>query len=120
MLRPPASTSACPVVFFFHGAGGTNDWFGRTSGVHAEGVIGVYPQGEDGWNTGPKESNDCDWDDFACTDDADEGAFVASIIAELRNLGASGNVYLIGNSNGAALSMRLASNAGDDLPIKGK
>lgn len=79
----------------------------------------MYPQGEDGWNTGPKESNNCGWDDFACTDDPDEGAFVASIIAELRSLGANGNVYLIGNSNGAALSMRLASNAGDDLPIKG-
>lgn len=38
---------------------------------------------------------------------------------EIRNLGANGNIYLIGNSNGAALSMRLASNAGDDLPIKG-
>mmetsp|Transcript_24637 Transcript_24637/g.51568 ORF Transcript_24637/g.51568 Transcript_24637/m.51568 type:complete len:469 (-) Transcript_24637:233-1639(-) len=112
-------TSTCPVVFFFHGAGGTNDWFSRTSGVHDANVIGVYPQGEDGWNTGPKSSNICGWDDFDCTDDPDEGAFIASIITEVKALGAIGNVYLIGNSNGAALSMRLASNAGDQLPIKG-
>ena len=29
-----AGESSCPIVFFLHGAGGTNDWFGRTSGVH--------------------------------------------------------------------------------------
>jgi len=114
-----SSSSGCPIVFFFHGAGGTNNWFARTSGVHSQHVIGVYPQGENGWNTGPKDSNTCDWDDFGCTSDPDEGAFIASIITELRNLGANGNVYLIGNSNGAALSMRLAANAGKDLPIKG-
>ncbi|KAL7539713.1 hypothetical protein ACHAXR_009534 [Thalassiosira sp. AJA248-18] len=115
-----SGSSDCPIVFFFHGAGGTNNWFARTSGVHAANVIGVYPQGEDGWNTGPKSSNTCNWDDFACTSDPDEGAFIASIIAELRALGANGNIYLNGNSNGAALSMRLAANAGDnDLPIKG-
>ena len=111
--------SECPIVFFFHGAGGNNDGFARSSGVHAHGVIGVYPQGEDGWNTGPKSSNSCVWDDYDCATDPDEGAFIASIIAELRLLGASGNVYLIGNSNGAALSHRLAANAGTDLPIKG-
>ncbi|KAL7533278.1 hypothetical protein ACHAWF_004439 [Thalassiosira exigua] len=121
---PPAcvsadATSSCPVVFFFHGAGGSNDGFARNSGVHSAGVVGVYPQGEDGWNTGPKTSNSCAWDDFDCASDPDEGAFVASIVSELRDLGASGNVYLIGNSNGAALAHRLAANAGDDLPIKG-
>lgn len=68
---------------------------------------------------GPKDGNQCTWDDYACTSDPDEGAFIAMIIAELRNLGANGNIYLIGNSNGAALSHKLASNAGDDLPIKG-
>ena len=76
-------------------------------------------QGEGGWNTGPKSSNNCAWDDFECTTDPDEGAFIALIIAELRTQGATGNVYAIGNSNGAALAHRLASNAGDDLPIKG-
>ena len=112
-------TSDCPIVFYFHGAGGTNDWFGRTSGVHVNGVIGVYPQGENGWNTGPKDSNTCTWDNYDCTSDPDEGAFIALIISELRLQGANGNIYLVGNSNGAALSHRLAANGGNDLPIKG-
>lgn len=113
------SPSSCPIVFFLHGSGGTNDWFGRTSGVHLAGVVGVYPQGEGGWNTGPKSTNVCDWSDFACQDDPDEGAYMARILSELRSRGAEGNVYASGNSNGAALAHRLASNAGDDLPIKG-
>ena len=110
---------ACPIVFFLHGSGGTNKWFSRTSKVHDAGYIGIYPQGEDGWNTGPKNSNACLWSDFDCTNDPDEGDLVASIITELRIRGAVGNVYVIGNSNGAALAHRLAANAGTDLPIKG-
>merc|ERR1719277_2452564 len=114
-----SGTSTCPIVFFLHGAGGTNDWFGRTSGVHEAQMIGIYPQGEDGWNTGPKNGNACDWDDFSCTQDPDEGDFIARIIAEVRGRGAQGNIYVSGNSNGAALAHRVAANAGDDLPIKG-
>ena len=112
-------SSNCPIVFFFHGAGGTNDGFAKNSGIHDHNVIGVYPQGENGWNTGPKNTNTCTWDDYSCTTDPDEGAFISSIINELRLLGAGGNIYLVGNSNGAALAHRLAANAGDNLPIKG-
>ena len=39
-----ASSSSCPVVFFLHGAGGTNNGFAQRSTVHDRGVIGVYPQ----------------------------------------------------------------------------
>jgi len=113
------SDPSCPIVFFFHGAGGNNNGFAGTSTVHDAGYIGVYPQGEKGWNTGPKSHNNCPWTDFDCTEDPDEGDYIASIIAELRSQGASGNIYAIGNSNGAALAHRLASNAGDELPIKG-
>ncbi len=112
-------SSSCPIVFFLHGSGGGNDGFKRRSGVHEEGLIGVYPQGEKGWNTGPKSTNVCHWSDFSCTSDPDEGDFIASIIEELRREGATGNIYAIGNSNGAALAHRLASNAGDEIPIKG-
>ncbi|KAL7550843.1 hypothetical protein ACHAWF_014042 [Thalassiosira exigua] len=110
---------ACPIVFFFHGAGGTNDSFKNRAGVHDHGLIGVYPQGEDGWNTGPKNGNDCSWDDYGCATDPDEGDLMASIVAEVRSRGATGRVYAIGNSNGAALAHRLAANAGDDLPLSG-
>lgn len=111
--------SSCPIVLFLHGSGGTNNWFKGTANVHDAGYIGVYPQGEGGWNTGPKNSNNCAWNDYECTTDPDEGDFIASIIAEIRDKGASGNVYVIGNSNGAALAHRLAANAGSELPIKG-
>eukprot|EP00978_Attheya_sp_CCMP212_P049568 scaffold683521_cov67-Attheya_sp.AAC.1 len=47
--------SECPVVFFIHGAGGNINILPAKSDVHAAGVIGVYPQGEDGWNTGPEK-----------------------------------------------------------------
>eukprot|EP00985_Skeletonema_marinoi_P025779 scaffold19274_cov86-Skeletonema_marinoi.AAC.1 len=63
---------ACPIVFFLHGSGGTNNWFARTSGVHDANMIGVYPQGEGGWNTGPKTSNNCHWSEYECTTDPDE------------------------------------------------
>jgi len=112
-------TSSCPVVFFLHGGGGGNDGFKRSSDVHENDVIGVYPQGESGWNTGPKNSNECDPDDFDCSSDPDEGAFVASIISTLRDMGANGNIYAIGSSNGGALANRLGSNAGNSIPIKG-
>ncbi len=110
---------SCPIVFFLHGSGGTNTWFPKTSGVHDANMIGVYPQGEGGWNTGPKDTNLCAWDDFECDKDPDEGDFIASIIDEIRALGGTGNVYAYGNSNGAALAHRLASNGGTRLPIKG-
>jgi len=112
------SMSLCPVVFFLHGAGGTITGFARNSGVHDAGVIGVYPQGVNGWNTGPKGTNTCDWDDYDCTTDPDEGKFILDIINEVRDLGAHGNVYVHGSSNGAALAYRLAANA-NEIPIKG-
>mmetsp|Transcript_10357 Transcript_10357/g.11565 ORF Transcript_10357/g.11565 Transcript_10357/m.11565 type:complete len:510 (-) Transcript_10357:157-1686(-) len=112
-------TSNCPIVFFLHGAGGSNNAFKQNSDVHDNGVIGVYPQGEDGWNTGPKNSNECPWDDFDCSYDPDEGALMASIISTLRDMGANGNIYAIGSSNGGALANRLGSNAGNSIPIKG-
>lgn len=47
------------------------------------------------------------------------GFFVAGIIAAIRELGATGRVYLYGASNGAQMVQILASNAGDALPISG-
>ncbi len=80
---------SCPIVFFFHGSGGTNNGFAKRSGVHSANMIGVYPNGERGWNTGPKSTNN--WSDFSCTSDPDEGDFIASIIEEIRLLGGTGN-----------------------------
>jgi len=111
--------SMCPVVFYLHGAGGKIAGFKRSSEVHAHGFVGVYPQGENGWNTGPKDTNNCDYTDYDCTTDPNEGDFIATIISEVQTLGANGSVYLIGNSNGAALAHSIAVNAGTQLPVKG-
>ena len=110
---------ACPIVFFLHGSGGNIQGYAQRTGVHSANMIGVYPQGERGWNTGPKPGNTCAWNNYECQDDPDEGDYIAAIISEIRSLGATGNIYVIGSSNGAALAHRLASNAGDALPIKG-
>lgn len=112
-------TSDCSIVFFLHGSGGNIRWFAKSSGVHENNVIGVYPQGEGGWNTGPKDSNACDWWDFSCEDDPDEGLLIKNIIDYLFGDGVAGHVFVTGNSNGAALAHRLASNSNEDLPIKG-
>lgn len=111
--------STCPIVFYLHGAGGRIDGFKRSSEVHKHGFIGVYPQGENGWNTGPKDSNDCEYTEYDCETDPNETEFIATIISEVKELGANGSVYLAGNSNGAALAHFAAVNAGTELPIKG-
>ena len=48
-----------------------------------------------------------------------EGLLIKNIIDYLAQNGATGHIFVTGNSNGAALAHRLASNAGEDLPIKG-
>lgn len=118
----PASESNCPIVFFLHGAGGIIGPYKFETNLHngQNNYIGVYPQGESfGWLTGPKADTECDWDDLSCTQDPDEGDYIAAIISKLRAIGGNGNIYAIGVSNGAALAYRLASNAGDALPFKG-
>ena len=124
--EPPAAgtPSLCPVVFYLNGAGGSNRWTSRVrprpdDGLHVQGLIGVYPLGDSGWNTGPRPTNRCAFTDYDCTSDPDETGFVADIISYLREQGAGGNVYVVGGSNGGALAHRLAANAGPELPIKG-
>lgn len=116
--------SLCPVVFYLNGAGGNNRWTSRVrsrpdDGLHVEGYVGVYPLGDGGWNTGPKPTNQCAFDEYDCTTDPDETGFFADIITHLRERGAGGNVYVVGGSNGGALAHKLAANAGPELPIKG-
>lgn len=114
------STSISPIVFFLHGAGGSNEGFKLNSGVHENKMIGIYPSSDcKGWNIGLNKCNNCEWDDFDCTEDHNEGEFIAKIISKVRELGALGNVYVLGNPNGAALALRLAVNAGEHLPITG-
>ena len=52
-----------------------------------------------------------------CQKDANEGNFTAGIIHTLREMGASGRVYMWGGSNGANAIQILAANAGPTMPI---
>jgi len=118
-------SSSCPIIFMFHGHGGSNNGFPRESvGVHDYNFIGISPRGElydgkSGWNDGSMAGNQCAWDDFECSKDPNDGLFVAGIVKVVRDLGAAGRVYLYGTSNGANEVQILASNAGDGLPIAG-
>lgn len=68
---PSKEDPECPIVFFLHGSGGSIVNYKRNKGVHEAGMIGIYVQGEGGWNTGPKSQNKCDWYDYSCTEDPD-------------------------------------------------
>lgn len=125
-------SSECPIVFFLHGSGGTNNNYAKGNTAHDHSYVGVYPQGDrktgggvknagpPGWQTGPEATAHCDWSDPSCPDLLDEVAFFAEILATLRDRGAAGRVYCQGSSNGAAMCERLAVNADPEtLPIAG-
>jgi poly(3-hydroxybutyrate) depolymerase len=136
---PPACTSgACPILFCLHGFGGSNLRYPDLCGLQTQksGWIGVYPQGDPlairpdgslvaGWNDGQAVEPQhtllrCEYDDFDCSLDPNDGVFIAKIISKLRSAGASGRVYVFGQSNGADLAQRLAVNADQlALPIAG-
>ena len=82
-----------PIVFAFHGNGGTNEsWVNRLSSYTNSGeFVGIYPQGFlQSWNLGQEASN------------ADDVAFVDLIIEELQNYNNLDfdKIYAIGTSNG--------------------
>ena len=113
-------TSNCPIIFFFHDERMTHQTFRQTSGVHDENMIGVYPRSDCiGWNTKPLSCNLCAPQNFTCVTDVNDVMFVSVIIQELRRLGAFGNIYATGATNGASLAQKIAVNAGMYLPIKG-
>jgi len=90
-----------PVVFAFHGRGGTNSsWVNKLSKFTNSGeFIGIYPQGFlKSWNLGTEPSK------------ADDVAFVNLIVEELKkysNLNFD-QMYAIGTSNGSGMVNTLA------------
>ena len=93
-----------PVLFAFHGNGGTGqDWVSvLQEQVEAGLFVGVYPEGHlQGWNTGHEETT------------ADDVAFAEGILAalvEMDGLDATAPVAL-GESNGGGLVHRLGMNS---------
>ena len=92
-----------PVVFFFHGSGGTGDgWLSNNSDISVlidEGkFIGIFPDGYDKrWNVSG-ETN------------ADDVEFVSLIVGDLDGFGLFNvnKIYAVGISNGAGLVNRIA------------
>ena len=76
--------------------------------IHNEGraFIGIYPQGEDGWDTA--EARD------GSTSEAvhDDLRLVRAIVSKMESIGSTGRRYGWGSSNGAALCMKIAVNGG--------
>ena len=92
---------AYPLLFAFHGNGGSGDGFVSTfsSWVAAGDFIGIYPDGmSNSWNLGPEAS------------EADDVAFVESIVAELAGYpeADTDRILAFGSSNGAGLVHLLA------------
>ena len=103
--------------------------------MHLRGFIGVHPQGDPlagppghpegfGWNDGMSVNPNntrlkCAWDDYSCTADPDDTLFFERMVSALRVTGATGHLYVFGQSNGAAWAQRLGANAGPALPFMG-
>ena len=89
-----------PVVFAFHGRGGTNtNWVNKLKNFTSNGdFIGIYPQGYlKSWNLGSEPSS------------ADDVEFVNLIVEELKtykNLNFN-KLYAIGTSNGSGIVNKL-------------
>lgn len=111
-VHVPASydgVTRMPVVFDFHGRGGSENTMQRLSGWaatgDANGFITVFPGGPDsGWNAGS-----------CCTDTPTDVDFVRDAIDYLDAEGCidTKRIYASGCSNGGALSYRLACEAAD-------
>lgn len=94
---------AYPVVFGFHGLGGTWTYGRHAMGeiVESENIIGIYPQGyQNSWNAGSG----------AVPSTEDDVGFTLQMLnwlAERVNIDTA-RVYSMGYSNGGAISYRLA------------
>lgn len=89
-----------PVVFAFHGRGGTNtNWVNKLKSFTTSGdFIGIYPQGYlKSWNLGSEPSS------------ADDVEFVNLIVEELKNYKNLNfnKLYAIGTSNGSGIVNKL-------------
>ena len=124
-----SSGKAAPLIFVFHGGGGSGDnmrdkmtlkQFDRIA--DKEGQIIVYPDGisTKGDVTSERHWNDNRWQpgtEFEHMDDVDDVGFVKAMIEALdEKLNIDKNrVYAAGISNGAMFSMRLACELSDTL-----
>lgn len=118
LVDQPASLagSRAPVVLIFHGGGGSASWMvGKSKPLadrlKANGYVVVYMNGSarrDGQMLRTWNADHCC--SYAQKQDVDDAAYVDAVIARLNQDGISlpGQVFLLGHSNGAMLSYRIA------------
>ena len=98
----PDTATKYPLVFAFHGRGGTNNYWVKTLRQFTDtgAFIGIYPQGHlNSWNLGPEPST------------ADDVAFVNTLVETMltyTNID-SEKMFAIGSSNGAGMVNTLAA-----------
>jgi polyhydroxybutyrate depolymerase len=104
------SKGPVPLVFMFHGGGGTGKHIARITGINAcadkEGFIACCPDGlERHWNDGRHVA-----DRIASAESVDDVGFVLALIDQISGEHAidGRRVYVAGASNGAMLCWRLA------------
>ena len=97
------AASSYPIVFAFHGAGGTNERWSRAfrEYVDAGRFVGVYPQGHNRrWNINPE-------DDETTADDVAFVRMITDYLMRYRNLNHERR-FAYGTSNGGGISLKLA------------
>lgn len=125
-LYLPSDPSSAPIVFLFHGNGGSSDQILGLNGTVApykvwmdialtENIILVVPNGREG-SEEKQGWNDCRAD-ASTNPDSDDVLFFNDILEYVKNTYSSGipSVYATGISNGGSMAMRLADESPDSL-----
>lgn len=131
---PEANTGrrALPVVFMFHGFGGTASWSLQATGwaekADQEDFIAVFPEGSLPHADKPYDpiTNCPSWNDgsgrfSSCWDNIDDVGFTLHILDDLQaryNVDRN-RIYAVGFSNGASLAYRLGVEAPDRFAALG-
>jgi poly(3-hydroxybutyrate) depolymerase len=112
-LNDPKQCEGCPLVIFLQGLGGKAYPFALENNAFDGGIIGVYIENNNGWNTGMTDNEE--------VLQLDDVQFIANVIKEARDrFGLQDNkLFAIGSGTGAQMAYMLAANAGLDLPITG-
>lgn len=130
-----SASSTCGIAVCLHGNKGAAEQGRDICGeeIHGRGkYIGVYPQGDPvdpgevggQWNDGQVHYDPhaptllkCEYDDFNCKKDPDDGDFIAKTVAAVQHAGVMGKLFVVGESRGAIMAQRVAASAGRKLPV---
>lgn len=115
----PESPAKAPIVFVFHGHGGTGRSMARRLAIHQlwpEAVV-LYPQGLPTAGKFDPEGNKAGWQKGAGAEGDRDFKFFDAMLAELRQrkLGDPAKVFITGHSNGGGFTYLLWGQRGDKI-----